>query len=143
MRPQLKQVIAIEGRAITNGATSTGVIDTIGADWMTVDVKTSTSNNTTNNPATLQLLEADVNAFSSAATIEGSVGDSDWTIPVGQTAAVWGVKFNVDLRGRKRFVFAEVSPTTTMDIDVVANLGINEQAPIDATKANVRALVEL
>ena len=51
-------------------------------------------------------------------------------------------KFNLDLRGRKRYLGVRISPLTTHIITATANLSRNDEAPVDATGANVTALVE-
>jgi hypothetical protein len=137
-----KQVIAIDGASTTNAGTATGMIDTLGYSYATIDIKTSTSNNVTNNPSVLKLTEGDTTAITSASAVSGFTGDTDFTIPAAVTSGSWGAKFNVDLRGRKRYLFVSVSPVTTQTIDAVANLFRGEDAPNDATKAGVKVLVE-
>lgn len=139
---QGKQVIAIDGASTTNAGTATGMIDTLGYDYATIDIKTSTSNDTTNNPSVLKLQEGDTTAITSASNVSGFVGDTDFTIPAAVTSGSWGCKFNVDLRGRKRYLFVSLSPVTTQTVDAVANLFHGSDAPNDATKAGVKVLVE-
>jgi hypothetical protein len=141
MQPQAKQVIAINQASTTNAATATGAIDTLGYDFMTVDVITTTSNDTTNNPSVLVLGDGDTT--SAYTNISGTVGDTDWTIPAAVTQGNWGVKFNVDLRGVKRYVQVSVSPVTTQTITAIANLFKGDEAPVDATGAGCNALVEV
>lgn len=137
-----KQVIAINQASTTNGGTASGNIDTLGYDAVTIDVITTTSNDTTNNPSVLKLSESDDTVVTNFADISGFVGDTDFTIPAAVTSGDWGVKFNVDLTGRKRYLKVSVSPVTTQTITAVANLFNGDESPTDATGGNVKALVE-
>lgn len=144
MNPQTKQIIAISQVSVTNAATATGNIDTLDFDFVSIDVITSTSNNTSNNPSILKLSEADDTATTSFADIDEFVGDgaSGFTIPDAVTTGLWGVKFNVDCRARKRYLRVTLSPLTTQVVTAIANLSKGAQAPVSITTANVKALVE-
>jgi len=144
MRPQTKQVIAINQASTTNAATASGNIDTLGYRYAIIDVITTTSNDVTNNPSVLKVSESDDTVVSNFADITELVGDGTggFTIPNAVTQGNWGVKMNVDLRGRKRYLKVSVSPVTTQTITALANLAKGEDAPIDATGAGVDALVE-
>lgn len=144
MRPQTKQVIVIDSASTTNAATATGNVDTLGFDFLSLDVKTGTSNAVTNNPSVLKLAESDDTVVSNFADITEFVGDGvgGFTIPNAVTQGGWGVKFNVDLRKRKRFLKLSVSPVTTQIIDAIGNLSLGEESASDATAAGVKALVQ-
>jgi len=139
-----KQVIAISPQSVTNAATATGNIDTQGFDgYATIDIAMATSNNVTNNPSVLKLAECDTTVVTSFADITAFVGDGTggFTIPNAVTSGVWGAKFNVDLRGRKRYLRVSISPLTTQILSVVANLFKGDEAPVGTTLANVKAIV--
>jgi hypothetical protein len=138
-----KQVIVIDQSSTTNAATASGNIDTLGWDYVSIDVITSTSNAVSNNPSVLKLGESDDTVVSNFANISGTVGDSDWTIPNSVTSGSWGVKFNVDCRAVKRYIKVSVSPVTTQTITAIANLSKGDGGAIDATTAGVKALVEV
>jgi len=144
MQPASKQVIAISQASTTNAATATGRIDTLGYDFLSLDVITSTSDDTTNNPSVLKLTEGDTTVISSASAIDAFTGDDSdgFTIPASVTSGNWGVKFNVDLRPRKRYLFVSVSPLTTQVITAIGNLFKGETTPVNTTTASVKALVE-
>jgi hypothetical protein len=146
MLPQLKAIVAINAVSTTNGATASGIIDTIGYDWATIDVIGTTSDVVSNAPSVLKLQEADVTNVSSFADIVGFRGGTDFTIPPANTAATAvlqnNYKFNVDCRPRKRYIQVVASPRTTWSITALANLGRGEQAPITAAKANAMTLAE-
>lgn len=143
MREQAKQVIAISQASTTNAATASGNIDTLEYEYATIDVIMATSNVVSNNPSVLKLAESDDTVVSNFADITAFVGDgaSGFTIPNSVTAGNWGVKFNVDLRGRKRYLKVSVSPLTTQVITCIANLFRGDVAPVNTTDANVKALV--
>jgi len=141
MPSQSKQAIIISQASTTNGATATGYVDTLGYDYLTVDVITSTSNAASNNPSVLKLGEGDTTA--SFSDVSGTVGDTDWTIPDSVTSGNWGVRFNVDLRGRKRYVNVSLSPTTTQVVTALGTLHRGDESPSSATEAGVKARVEV
>ena len=141
MIPNSRQAILICDAGVTNGETVTGYVDTIDYDYMTMDVVLGTSDTATNNPSTLRLTEGDTTVVSNAATFGSFVGDTGFTIPNCVTSGTWGVKFNVDLRNRKRYIFLTVTPLTTQAVVGVANLFKGGEAPDGTTQANVKALV--
>ena len=142
MLPQQKQIIVISQASTTNAATATGNIDTLGFDFLTLDVIASTSNDTTNNFSVLKLAESDDTVVTNFADVSGFVGDADFTIPAAVTQGNWGMKFNVECRARKRYLRLSASPLTTQVITAIANLSRGNEAPVNTTSANVTALVE-
>jgi len=144
MNPSTKQVIAISQASATNAATATGQIDTLGFDYVSIDVITATSNAVSNNPSVLKLSESDTTDATNYSDITEFVGDGTggFTIPNSVTSGNWGVKFNVDLRAKKRYLKVSVSPVTTQVITAIANLSKAKSAPVNTTDANVKALVE-
>ncbi len=143
MLPQLKTIVAINAVSKTNGATASGIIDTLGYDWATIDVIATTADVVSNSPTVCKLQEADVTNASSFADITAFATP---IMPNANTAATATLqnnfKFNVDCRARKRYLQAVYSPQTTQTVTVVANLGRGEQAPVTAAKANAMTLVE-
>jgi len=144
MFPQLKQDIVINDSGVTNGETATGNIDTKGFDWLTLDVVMTTSDDATNNPSVLKLSQSDDTVVTNFSDITEFVGDGSggFTIPNAVTSGEWGMKFNVDCRGLKRYLRLTISPLTTQGICAVANLGRGDESPVSTTSANVKALVE-
>lgn len=141
---QAKQVIVIAQASTTNAATATGNIDTRGYDFLSLDVIMATSNVVSNNPTVFKLAQCDTTVVTSFADITAFVGDGTggWTIPNCVTSGNWGMKFNVDLRGLKRYLKLSISPLTTQVITAIANLFHGTESPGNTTKANVKALVE-
>lgn len=140
--PQSRLVVAVAGITSSNGATGTGTIDTLGYDFASIDIYMGASNDSTNNPTVFNIVEADVSTTTSFVTISGFVGDTDWTIPAEDTDNGNTYKFNIDLRGRMRYLGTRISPLTTQLISVTCNLFRGDEAPVGATKANVDAIVE-
>lgn len=144
MNPLRKQVIAINQASTTNAGTASGNIDTLGYDHAEIDIITTTSNDTTNNPSVLKLSESDDTVVTNFSDITKFVGDGagGFTIPAAVTSGNWGVKMSVDLRNRKRYLKVSVSPVTTQVITAIANLHKGDEGPNSATDAGVNALVE-
>lgn len=152
MFPQFATRVAINAVSKTNGATATGIIDTLMPDgqgkaqFATIDVIMATADVVSNKPTVLKLQEADTTDASNFADIVGFRGGTDFTIPNANTAATAvlqnNYKFDVDLRARKRYLQVVVSPQTTQVITAIANLGRAPQSPITATKANAMTLAE-
>lgn len=142
MLPQGKQVILINNATVSNAGTITGRIDTLGYDFLTLDVISTTSNDTTNNPTVFAITEGDTNTTGTAITALTGDGVGGFTIPNMYTNTDWGVKFNLDLRGRKRWLKITISPLTTHTMSVIGNLFRSKESPINTTRANVAALIE-
>jgi hypothetical protein len=138
----MKQVIVISQASTTNAATATGTVDCSGYSFLTMDVIMATSNVVSNNPTVFKLEESDDLTTYSAITALTGDGTGGWTIPNCVTSGDWGMKFNVDLRGRKRYLKLSISPLTTQVITAIANLGHATESPDGTTQANVKALVE-
>ncbi|MDH3636847.1 MAG: hypothetical protein OES09_00080 [Gammaproteobacteria bacterium] len=140
MRPSFKCDVAITPASFTNAATASGNVDTLGFDAMTLDVFMSTSDSTSNNPSVLKLSESDDTVVTNFADITAFVGDTAFTIPNAVTSGDWAYKFNVDLRGRKRYIKTSVSPTTTQVIAAVANLYVGDEAPGDTAAGDMKGV---
>ena len=137
--------------AITNGATGTSAnIDTLGVDYVTIDIAATTQSASTQagSPSVLKIQESDTTVATSFADVVGFRGGSaaatnvDFVVGIGKTTGINAYKFNVDCRARKRYLAVVVSPTTTQTFTVNANGFRAEQAPVTAAKAGVLNLVE-
>lgn len=144
MKPAMKQVIVFAPTSTTNGATTTGAIDCLGYDHLSVDIVAPTADVVSNKFQTCKLAHSDTtdatNYSDLAKFVAGGVGG--FTLANANTSAAYGVKLNVDLRGVKRYVKLSVSPRTTQILTAVANLQVAEQSPLTAALANVNTLVE-
>ncbi len=144
MNPATKAVLVLATTSLTNGATGTGSVDTLGFDFLSLDVLQTTSNNTTNNLSVCKLSESDTTDATNYSDITAFVGDGagGFTVPAADTSNSQLYKFNLDLRGHKRYIKFTGSPVTTQSLTAIANLSKAEQAPVDATGAGVALLVE-
>lgn len=144
MFPQSKALVLLAATSLTNGATGTGAIDTLGYDYLSIDLLQTTSNNTTNNLSVCKLSHSDTTDATNYSDITAFVGDGagGFTIPVADTQNSQLYKFNLDLRGKKRYIKFTGSPVTTQTLAAIANLFRAEEAPVTATKAGVGVLVE-
>lgn len=146
MVPITKSIVAIMDVAVTNGETVTGMIDTIEFDFVSINTVLSTSNDTTNNPSTLKITEGDTTVISNAAAIDALTGDDadGFTIPAAftvDTLGIFNVQMDIDANKRKRYLFVSVTPLTTQGVAVIAKLSRGDEAPVNATRAGVGALV--
>lgn len=138
-----KTVVSLLGTGVTNGATVTANIDTLGYKRARVRIIMGTSDGTSDNPSVCKLGEADVTNATSFSDITAFVGDGagGWTIPNANTSDPNVYEFDVDLRGRKRYLKATVSPTTTQQTVLVADLAGGDTAPVTTTEMGVHAVV--
>ena len=153
MLPQGKQLL--DGFTGTGSATNAGTytsanIDTLGVDFVTIDIGASTQSASTQagSPSVLKIQESDTTVASTFADVVGFRGGSatatnvDFIVGIGKTSGVNSYKFNIDCRPRKRYLNVVVSPTTTQTFAVSANGFRAEQSPSTAAKANVLSLIE-
>ena len=151
--PQGKQLL--DGFTGTGSATHAGTftsanIDTLGVDYITVDIGASTQSASTQagSPSVLKIQESDTTVVTSFADVVGFRGASaaatnvDFVVGIGKTSGVNSYKFNIDARARKRYLNVVISPTTTQTFSVSANGFRAEQSPSTAAKAGTLNLVE-
>ena len=145
MTPQLKTIVAVNAAATTAAGTASGIIDTLGYEWATIDVIASVADVVSNSPTVVKLQESDVTNATSFADIAAFATP---VLPNANTAATAALqnnfKFNVNCTAglRKRYLQAVYVPRTTQTVTVVANLGRGQTAPVTAAKANAMTLTE-
>ena len=141
-----KRVVSILGTGVTNGATVTANIDTIGFDFASIDLVLGTSNTVSNKPSTLKLSESDDTVVTNFADITAFVGGGTggFTIPNADTSNANVYVFNVDCRGRKRYLKLTATPVTTQAAVMDARLSCAEEAPNTTSEfgTGVLAVVE-
>lgn len=153
MTPQAKLLldsVTGAGSATNAGTVTSANIDTLGYDFVTIDVAATTQSASTQagSPSILKIQESDTTVVTSFADVVGFRGGSatatnvDFVVAIGKTSGVNAYKFNVDCRARKRYLNLVISPTTTQTFQVTANGFRGEQAPVTASKAGVLNLVE-
>lgn len=148
MLPIMKPVLCFSDVSKTNGATATGAVDTydtntgIKYDFLQLNLIEATGDVVSNKPSVLKLSQSDTTDATNYADISGFVGGTDFTVSNANTSATTLTTFNVDLRGRKRYIKLTVSPRTTQIVGAWGSLGRGHQAPNTATQAGIKQLVE-
>lgn len=144
MKPVTKQVIVISPTSTTNGATTTGSIDCLGFDFLSLDLIAPTADVVSNKFQTCKLSHSDTTDATNYSDLTKFVaaGVGGFTLANANTSNPYGVKFNVDLRTLKRYVKLSVSPRTTQVLYATANLSAGENVALTAAGTGVNTLVE-
>ncbi len=134
----MKPTILIGSQGMTNSATVTANFDTIDGttgtkgDYATILLNLGSEINTNAIGPTLSILESDDTVVTNFATITADRSAEDIT------GAVPGI-YNIDLRGRKRYLRLSVTTETTtndnVEVGAVGLLSRNKQDPSSATEA--------
>jgi hypothetical protein len=135
--------VAKHSASVASNATFTHEIDTLGYKYASIDVMFSpfTASNVSL-ASVLKVGEADT-AGATAADITALVGGGAGGFTIAATGASTGAniggiaRFNVDLRGRKRYLTVTVSPSTTVAVVSSARLSKGETHATTASEANV------
>lgn len=124
-------------------ATHTHEIDTLGYESLSIDVVFSPFTAATTSAASVLKLRQSDASGSGQANISGFVGGTDFTVGAGATTGNNGyvARFNLDLRGKKRYITVDASPGNTVAVVSAARLGRANQHPTDATSANTNVFV--
>lgn len=138
------------GSATNAGTFTSANIDTLGVDYVIIDIAATTQSASTQagSPSVLKIQESDTTVVTNFADVVGFRGGSatatnvDFVVGIGKTAGINAYKFNVDARARKRYLNVVASPTTTQTFEITANGFRVEQSPSTAAKAGVLNLVE-
>jgi hypothetical protein len=119
----------IAARAVTNNATATANLDTVGADYATIIVNISSEANTNAVGPTISLLESDDTTASNFATVTAII--------TGDAVAAKPIVYGVDLRGRKRYLRLSISSATATNDNFTASaeaiLSRLSQGPVGTT----------
>ena len=123
-------------------ATHSVEIDTLGFEFASIDVLfspfTSASGPTTA-ANVLRVAQSDTSG-SGQANISGFVAGTDFTVAAGVTATAgvgYAHRFDIDLRGRRRYLTVYATPASTCGVITTCRLGKGEAGPVDATGKNV------
>jgi hypothetical protein len=136
-----KSVVTLCGTGVTNGATVTAMVDTLGYKRASIDLITGTANVVSNKPSVLTLYHGATTAYTSATAI--ATGGTDFTIANADTSNANIYRLDVDTRGRQRYLFVAASPRTTQEVAVVARLGQADESSASATDLGVTGVYRL
>ena len=127
----------------TTAQTFTHSIDTLGYDYASIDIVFEQTAATTDDVATaLKLGHGDTtNSYDDITAFVGG-GSGGFTIPTtSATDASNIVRFNLDLRGRRRYLQVSATPIAASVVCSVARLGKAEVGPSSASEAGVAVVV--
>jgi hypothetical protein len=139
-----KPVVMLAESSVTNGGTVTARVDTLGFKQLTLIVRQSTSDTTSHSLSTVKLGQGDVTNSTSATDITKFVGGGagGFTIPAADASNPQVYMFNVDLRGKSRYIFLTLTPQTTQTFTAVALLTKGENIKNTASDYSIAALIE-
>lgn len=114
----------------------TAALDTQGAKYATIEVILGAQLNTNATAPAIVIAEADTNAASAYATFNSSFSTSQ-----ANAAATVGA-YNIDLRGRKRYIRLTITPDTTTNGAVISSaVAILDKEVRAANSANADTVV--
>jgi hypothetical protein len=121
---------------ITAATTSrTANLDCAGADYATITIVLGAEANTNSTNVAVRLLESDVTTATTFATF-----DANFNRTLDNTAAIVAA-YNVDLKGRKRYLRIELTPDTTTNgavlSSVIGNLDLEVENIANSSNADV------
>jgi hypothetical protein len=127
--------------SVAAGATHSAEIDTYGADYVSVDVVYSHFTAATTSYATVLKVQQSDTAGSGQVDVSGLsvVAGAGRTTGVGVTGAL--ARFNIDCRGKKRYLTVVTTPGNPAAVATVARLSKIEDMPVEKNAAGVDAFV--
>ncbi len=125
--------------AVAANATHSHEIDTLGADYASIDVVFSAFTAATTSYASVLKLQQSDTAGSGQADVSGYTITAGGGATTGGTGAV--ARFNVDMRGKKRYLTVVATPGNPATISTVARLSKLEDMPITAAAMGVNDVV--
>jgi hypothetical protein len=134
-----KSVEKLEASVAAN-ATHSVEIDTLGFAYASIDVAFSPFTAATSSAASVLRLAQSDTSGSGQANVSGFVGGTDFTVAAGSTTGAtvgYSHRFDVDLRGKRRYLTVYATPGNTVAVATVARLSKGEAGPVDATGKNV------
>jgi hypothetical protein len=138
-----KAVTKINAADLTTATTFTMSIDTLGFAYASIDVifePVLAAGTSSAVAITCNLQQSDTD--SAFVNVTGFVGGTSYTIPTpANTTDTNVVRFNLDLRGRKRYLNVSATPQAASVIAASARLGKGALGPTSATEAGVKAVV--
>jgi len=122
----------------TNAATGTTRLDCLGYDYATIDLIMGIAGDTAK-PTTLSIVEGDTTTYASASAITALTGGGvgGFTIPALDNTTMSVIRININLRGRKRYLFTTFAPANVTNSCIVASLSKGERPYDAATQSTV------
>ncbi len=128
-----KQSIFFHKTAVATNADSTARVDTLGFDYLTLNLIIDSAAAVSSNPSTMDIQESDDTVVTNFATITGGNGDTDFTIPAALTSLQQLYHFGIDLRGRKRYIRINGRTSGAAQLwSGIASLYRGDETPISA-----------
>lgn len=130
---------------IATNATHQHAIDTLGFDYASIDVcfePVVAAGTNSSVAVALKLQQGDTTSSYSDITAFVGGGAGGFTVPTpADSTSTTVVRFNVDMRGKQRYLNVYATPNASSPVVSVARLGKPEEAPIAATAAGVATFV--
>ncbi len=158
MNTQSKSVVMVEGLTLASAATTIGIIDTLGADYLTIDVVAGSGDAASTAVTVLRCAESDTDSAMTAHTdgdaITACVGaavvssTAGFALPALSATKQNSYRFNIDLKGRKRYIATDFGvEKNTVGIGMVGTLSriadgadiVTQATGVDGTRVIVDA----
>ena len=120
MIPQSKTIPMFEAITMTSAGTVFGQVDTLGFDYLTINLEAGTGDAASTAVTTLQCNESDTDTLMTAYTdgdaITACVGaaavstSAGFVLPALSSTKMNIYRFNIDLKGRKRYIGVNFAP---------------------------------
>lgn len=124
--------LLVAPQAMTNSATVTANLDTLGADYATIRIALASEINTNAVGPTLSLLQSDDTVATNFATVTADRTAEDIT-------SAKEVTYGIDLRGKKRYLRLSVTTATSTNdnvtVSAVSTLSRMKEQPAGTTDA--------
>lgn len=118
MQPECKTIPMFEGLTMTSAGTVFGQVDTLGYDYLIVDLEAGTGAAASTAVTTLRMSESDTSmtAYTDGTAITNCVGaaatstSAGFVLPALSSSKKNVYQFNIDLRARKRYISINFAP---------------------------------
>jgi hypothetical protein len=136
------KTVAKAATSVAIGATHSHEIDTLGYSYASIDVlytPFTAAAGASSSSAVLKLAQSDASG-SGQVDIVGYVGGTDFTPgdAVTATSSVgYSCRFDVDLRGKKRYLTVYATPVSAVGVTTVARLSKGADGPVSASAKGV------
>jgi hypothetical protein len=147
MLPETKTVQMLEPQTIDTSSTVFGDIDTLGFDYLKIEILEGTASASASAVGDIALCESDTNPanFAGGTAITECVGGTAVDTTHGFVFPQQGsdktniYKFNLDLRGRKRYIGCKYTQGVDAAIAMVGHLSRGESGPYQNSTAALTA----